>query len=170
MYQRMSSLPDPVCALIPWSHPGTIDALRPAARAFVLGTDAGLFGGIVAMTLLWQAVIYTYSLSAAKRVSVRRAAIVAGVLAFVLASLGLGGIRPPPANMAGLSLVFIGIGVPSVAAPYALTRVSEQLDAIGSTRRMSDVEPAAWNVWLTRAVGTAMLAAAIWVLGGPLLV
>lgn len=153
-----------------WSHPTMIDTLQPAARGFVIGADTVLFGGVVAVTLLWQAVIYTYALSAAESVSVQRAAVVAGGLAVVPACLGLDGVGLPPANVAAISLLLVGIGVPSVVLPYQLTRLSEQFDAIGSTRRLRGVEPAAWNVWLTRAFGTAMLIAAVWLLGGPLLV
>lgn len=38
---------------------------------------------------------------------------------------------------------------------YGVTKFNEQLDAIGSTTRSSDVEPADWNVMLTKVVGVA---------------
>ena len=37
-----------------------------------------------------------------------------------------------------------------------LTRFSEQLDAIGSKTRMEEVEPADWNVALTRFAGAVV--------------
>lgn len=51
-----------------WSRSTTIDALQPAARAFVIGAATVLFGGVVAVALLWQSVIYTYALSSAESV------------------------------------------------------------------------------------------------------
>ncbi len=36
---------------------------------------------------------------------------------------------------------------------YGITKFNEQLDAIGSTTRSSEVEPADWNVMLTKLVG-----------------
>ncbi|WP_188852513.1 hypothetical protein [Haloarcula argentinensis] len=38
---------------------------------------------------------------------------------------------------------------------YGITKFNEQLDAIGSTTRSGEVEPADWNVMLTRVVGAA---------------
>ncbi|KAA9400089.1 hypothetical protein Har1130_00685 [Haloarcula sp. CBA1130] len=38
---------------------------------------------------------------------------------------------------------------------YGVTKFSEQLDAIGSTTRSSAVEPADWNVMLTKLAGAA---------------
>ncbi|MFU1780933.1 hypothetical protein ACM16X_06100 [Haloarcula japonica] len=38
---------------------------------------------------------------------------------------------------------------------YGITKFNEQLDAIGSTTRSSEVEPADWNVMLTKLVGAA---------------
>jgi hypothetical protein len=50
------------------------------------------------------------------------------------------------------------IGALSYYFAYPLSRFSEQLDAIGSKTRWSEVEPAEWKVWLTRvmAVGIAV--------------
>jgi hypothetical protein len=50
------------------------------------------------------------------------------------------------------------IGVLSYYFAYPLSRFGEQLDAIGSKTRWSEVEPAEWNVWLTKlmAVGVAV--------------
>jgi uncharacterized membrane protein len=38
-----------------------------------------------------------------------------------------------------------------------MARFSEQLDAIGSTRRWSEVEPADWKVMLTKISGVVLL-------------
>ena len=40
---------------------------------------------------------------------------------------------------------------------YEVTRISEQLDSIGSKTRMSEVEPAEWNVMLTRLIGVGIV-------------
>ena len=50
-----------------------------------------------------------------------------------------------------------------------LTRFSEQLDAIGSTRPMEEVEPAGWNVLLTRLVGAVITVAGLALVVGGLL-
>jgi hypothetical protein len=153
-----------------WSHPGSIDALQAAARAFVTGSGVELFSVVVVATLLWQAMIHMYALSSIEDVSSQRAGAIAFGLALVPALLFLSGIQLPPAEMSGISLLLLLFGLPSVACPYTLTKLGEQLDAIGSTRRMSEVEPAGWNVWLTRAGGIVILAIAFWLLGGPLIV
>lgn len=49
-----------------------------------------------------------------------------------------------------------------------LTRFSEQLDAIGSTRPMEEVEPAGWNVMLTRIVGAVVAFAGLALVVGGL--
>jgi hypothetical protein len=54
-------------------------------------------------------------------------------------------------NPAGLLLV--AFGLLGAVWPYKVTRFGEQMDAIGSKRSLSDVEPADWNVMLTRIVG-----------------
>ena len=58
------------------------------------------------------------------------------------------------------------VGIPGAIRPHRVARVEEQLDAIGSERSWSAVDPADWTVVLTRTsgvtvalVGTAMLAA-----------
>ena len=62
--------------------------------------------------------------------------------------------------------IFFGI-LALVAGPlmyyYAegLTRFSEQMDAIGSKRPMEEVEPAAWNVMLTRLIGAVIAFAGV---------
>ena len=41
--------------------------------------------------------------------------------------------------------------------PYQTAWFQEQIDAIGSTRRAKDVEPADWNVQLTRVFGFVLV-------------
>lgn len=57
------------------------------------------------------------------------------------------------APLAFLLLVF---GAPGAIWPYKLARFEEQLDAIGSKRSWSEVEPADWKVLLTRIIGSGM--------------
>ena len=57
----------------------------------------------------------------------------------------------PVRTVFGLSLVAIGILM--YRHPYYLSRLGEQLDAIGSRTRVSEVEPAGWNVFLTKVIG-----------------
>ena len=52
-----------------------------------------------------------------------------------------------------LGLIAIGGGALVIRFARPLTRFGEQLDAIGSTTRPSEVEAATWNVLLTKAVG-----------------
>lgn len=52
--------------------------------------------------------------------------------------------------------LFVLLGIVGFRYAYGLTRLSEQLDAIGSTTSSSDVEPAGWNVALTR-IGSVVI-------------
>jgi hypothetical protein len=52
-----------------------------------------------------------------------------------------------------LALPFIVLGVVCALRPYKVARFNEQLDAIGSSRSWSSVEPADWNVALTKYGG-----------------
>jgi hypothetical protein len=61
---------------------------------------------------------------------------------------------PATGLVLGPLLALVGAGIFKFA--YGLTRFNEQLDAIGSTTRSSEVEPAGWNVALTRFVGAAI--------------
>lgn len=146
------------------SHP--IKVLHPTARPLAGSTDMLLFGGVIAVTLLWQVMIYMYALAAAERVSLRRAAVVAGGLAVISSPFTLGGVESPPTTDIMHSLFLIVIGGLCVAKPSMITRLRENVDA-GSTLRMSEIEPPVWSVWGTRALGTGMLAGAIWLLSGP---
>jgi hypothetical protein len=48
---------------------------------------------------------------------------------------------------------------------YEITRFQEQIDAIGSTTRSSEVEPADWNVALTKGIGVLFAAiGVVWLL------
>lgn len=68
-----------------------------------------------------------------------------------------------------MGIALIGVGAVIYRYAYAITRFSEQLDAIGSTRGVSNVEPATWNVILTKGLaalcfllGSFFLMGAIW--------
>lgn len=56
----------------------------------------------------------------------------------------------------GIGFIMLLFGLPGALAPYKVARFGEQLDAIGSKTRSRDVEPADWNVLLTRVVGIGM--------------
>ncbi|WP_248516593.1 hypothetical protein [Salinarchaeum laminariae] len=47
----------------------------------------------------------------------------------------------------------LALGLIAVAWPYEVARFEERLDAIGSKRSWSEVEPADWRVLLTRGIG-----------------
>ena len=49
-----------------------------------------------------------------------------------------------------LGVILVLVGLPGVIWPYRAARLDEVLDAIGSKRSMSEVEPAGWRVMLTR--------------------
>ncbi|WP_246998122.1 hypothetical protein [Halosolutus gelatinilyticus] len=55
-----------------------------------------------------------------------------------------------------LGTLVLAIGIAGAVWPYKVARFEEQLDAIGSTRSPSGVEPADWKVTLTRIVGIAI--------------
>lgn len=57
----------------------------------------------------------------------------------------------------GVALILILFGLPGAVFPYRVAKFGEMLDAIGSKRSSSEVEPAAWNVTLTRIGGIAMV-------------
>lgn len=61
-------------------------------------------------------------------------------------------------NMMGIAIVMLVFGLPNAMWPYKMARFEEQLDAIGSKRSWSEVEPADWKVLLTRVVGAIMVA------------
>lgn len=61
----------------------------------------------------------------------------------------------------GLALVAVGAGMVKYA--YRLTKVEEQIDAIGS-ERPGDVEPADWHVTLTKLLGAVVAAGGVVVL------
>lgn len=51
------------------------------------------------------------------------------------------------------ALPFLLVGIVFAVWPYGVAMVGEQLDAIGSKRSPSEVEPADWNVTLTKYIG-----------------
>lgn len=69
----------------------------------------------------------------------------------------------PGGLLLGPIIALVGGGMYRFA--YGLSRAQEQLDAIGSTTPSSEVEPADWNVMLTKLVGVLVaLAGAGWFL------
>lgn len=61
-------------------------------------------------------------------------------------------------HLFGVGVVFLAIGLPGAVKPDMVTRFLEQLDAIGSKTSWDEVEPAEWNVTLTRFGGIFMTA------------
>ena len=53
----------------------------------------------------------------------------------------------------GFGVALLAVGLANYRYAYRITWFGEQLDAIGSTTQASEVEPAYWNVALTRFVG-----------------
>ena len=55
-----------------------------------------------------------------------------------------------------LGFLFTIWGVLMTWKPYRLAKFEEQIDAIGSKRRSTKVEPTDWNVTLTRRLGPVL--------------
>jgi hypothetical protein len=55
-----------------------------------------------------------------------------------------------------LGALIIAIGAAGAIWPYEVARFEEQIDAIGSKRSASAVEPAEWKVQLTRVFGVGI--------------
>ena len=51
----------------------------------------------------------------------------------------------------GGTIAVIDLGV--IRFAHKIAKVNERLDAIGSQRRWSEVEPAGWNVLIVRIIG-----------------
>ncbi|AFK20234.1 hypothetical protein E6P09_14015 [Haloferax mediterranei ATCC 33500] len=66
-------------------------------------------------------------------------------------------------------LLAITGGVITYRYAYGITKFGEQLDAIGSKTHASEVEPAAWNVTLTKLMGLFFVALGLF-FGGAALV
>ncbi|PSQ42959.1 hypothetical protein BRD07_02675 [Halobacteriales archaeon QS_9_68_42] len=64
-----------------------------------------------------------------------------------------------------LGFLFIVWGVLMTWKPYRLAKFGEQIDAIGSKRRVTKVEPADWNVTLTRRLGPVLSFLGLVILG-----
>jgi hypothetical protein len=56
-------------------------------------------------------------------------------------------------QMLGYAVIMLVFGLPAAVYPCQVAKFSEAMDAIGSKRKSSEVEPAGWNVALTRIVG-----------------
>ncbi len=65
-----------------------------------------------------------------------------------------------------IGIIIVLFGLIGTIWPYKLARFNEQMDSIGSRRRFSDVEPAGWNVALTRVVGVVMVIIGVILLAG----
>ncbi len=59
-----------------------------------------------------------------------------------------------------LAFLFL-IGLPNALWPYKIARFSEQIDAIGSKRAWSEVEPADWKVYLIKWSGILLMIFAV---------
>jgi hypothetical protein len=68
-----------------------------------------------------------------------------------------------------VGFVLLAFGVPGAVWPYRMARLGERVDAVGSRRSWSEVEPSDWNVSLTRAVGVCCtVVGLLWVVGPAL--
>lgn len=72
--------------------------------------------------------------------------------------MGRDGVRHHMTNLEMLlaGVFFFVLGLPALIWPYESAKLGEQLDAIGSSRRMAEVEPAGWKVSLTKFMGIAL--------------
>ncbi|WP_244514952.1 hypothetical protein [Halorientalis persicus] len=62
-----------------------------------------------------------------------------------------------PTGAGAFGFILVLFGLPGTVRPYGTARFSERLDAIGSDRRLEEVEPSDWMVLLTRIVSVAMV-------------
>jgi hypothetical protein len=53
-------------------------------------------------------------------------------------------------------VILLLVGGPHIVYARPIARFGEQIDAIGSTTPASEVEPAVWKVWLTKAGGVVV--------------
>ncbi|GAB3679433.1 hypothetical protein GCM10028857_00810 [Salinarchaeum chitinilyticum] len=56
-----------------------------------------------------------------------------------------------------LGIPLLAFGLAAVIWPYEIARFEERIDAIGSKRSWSEVEPADWRVTLTRGIGVVFV-------------
>ncbi|WP_411964893.1 hypothetical protein [Haloferax sp. YSMS24] len=61
-------------------------------------------------------------------------------------------------HLFGVGVMFLAIGLPGALKPYKTAQFTERLDSIGSKTPWDEVEPAEWNVTLTRFGGIFMTA------------
>lgn len=52
-------------------------------------------------------------------------------------------------------------GIALVGWPYEIARIREQIDSIGSTRSVFEIEPADWHVEIIRLTGGVLLVGGI---------
>ena len=64
-----------------------------------------------------------------------------------------------------LGFIFTVWGVLATWKPYRLAKFEEQIDAIGSKRRSTKVEPTNWKVTLTRRLGPVLSFSGLVLLG-----
>lgn len=67
-----------------------------------------------------------------------------------------------------IGIVLVVYGVLALIWPYRVARFHQRWRAIGSTRSLSDVEPASWYMTLTRVIGLVVIAFGLNVLLGVL--
>jgi hypothetical protein len=65
-----------------------------------------------------------------------------------------------------VGLAIVAAGILSIRYAYEITRFEERIDAIGSKRDRSEIEPAEWNVAMTvrMAQGAIIVGTAIFLL------
>lgn len=73
-----------------------------------------------------------------------------------------------PSRGSLFAYLFFVLGLPAVLFPYRLSRISERIQAIGSTRSWSEVEPAFWRTMLTSVAGIGMVLVGIGLLASVL--
>jgi hypothetical protein len=52
-----------------------------------------------------------------------------------------------------VGLVLLAFGLPGAIWPYRVTRFAERVQGLGSKRSWDEIEPADWNVSVTRVAG-----------------
>ena len=70
--------------------------------------------------------------------------------------LNLGAVGPAALINPVLGTLLVGFGLLGAVWPHRVAHFEEQLDAIGSKRSASEVDPAEWKVTLTRGIGVVL--------------
>lgn len=65
-----------------------------------------------------------------------------------------------------VGLFLAAFGLPGAIWPYRVARFQERVQGIGSTRSWSEIEPADWNVSVTRVGGIVLtVVGLLWAVG-----